>query len=105
LRSARAWRIGGSLDMVELLPEVPELLVVPAELCGIGAVAPDVPDCGMVPVAPIGPPAGLCWPAPVAGFGDAVVGGLPCAKAMPAAPSARAAIKLEVRFMAKSPEG
>ena len=55
--------------------------------------------CGVVPVVPIGPPAGLCWPAAVAGVAGAVVGGLPWANATLAAPSARAASRLEVRFM------
>jgi hypothetical protein len=104
LRSARAGRIGLLFDAVALVSLLLPVLMLP----DIGAL-PEVPPepepeallfCGVVPVVPIGPPAGLCWPAAVAGLGDAVVGGFPCAKAVPAAASASAATSLEVLFMA-----
>ncbi|MDM0029702.1 hypothetical protein [Variovorax saccharolyticus] len=38
---------------------------------------------GNVPVVPIGVPVWLCWPAAVAGLGEAVLGGVPCADASP----------------------
>jgi hypothetical protein len=53
-------------------------------LCAVGL-------CGVTPVVPIGPPAGLCCPAAVAGLGDEVVGGVPCANAAPAAAAKTAA--------------
>ncbi len=36
-----------------------------------------------VPVVPMGVLCELCWPAPVAALGLAVVGGVPCAMAVP----------------------
>jgi hypothetical protein len=107
LRSARACRIGaGSLepddDMVELLLLAEPLMSLEDWAAGAAVVGAAV-FWGVVPVVPMGPPAGLCWPAPVAGFAGAVVGGLPCANATPARPSASAAMKLEVRSMVISP--
>jgi hypothetical protein len=86
-----------------------ELLLVSGELWAVGAeelpeVLPPCVFCGVTPVLPMGPPDGFCWPAAVAGLGGAVVGGLPCAKAAPAAPRASAAMSLEVLFMVISPE-
>lgn len=39
--------------------------------------------CVRVPVVPMGVPLWVCWPAAVAGFGDVVLGGVPCADARP----------------------
>ena len=47
--------------------------------CVVPVAAPPPPT----PVVPIGVPCELCWPAPVAAFGLAVVGGVPCAIAVP----------------------
>jgi hypothetical protein len=102
LRSARAWRIGWSLGIVEplfMLPCDPCDMVEPEEVVPEDMEPDELLFCGVVPVVPIGPPDGFCWPAAVAGFAGAVVGGLPWAKATPAAPTARAAMKLEVRVM------
>jgi hypothetical protein len=103
LRSARAGRIGLLFDPTALVSLLLPVLMLP----DIGALPEDVPEppeallfCDAVPVVPIGPPAGLCWPAAVAGLGDAVVGGVPCAKAVPAAASASAVTIVEVLFMA-----
>jgi len=84
-------------------------LLVSGELWAVGAeelpeVLPICVFCGVTPVVPMAPPDGFCWPAAVAGLAGAVVGGLPCAKAAPAAPRASAARSLEVLFMVMSPE-
>lgn len=47
--------------------------------CVVAVAAPPPPT----PVVPIGVPCELCWPAPVAALGLAVVGGVPCAMAVP----------------------
>ena len=87
------------MAVVSLL--LPVLMLAELEPLPAVALAPDpLLFCGMVPVVPIGPPAGFCWPAAVAGLGVAVVGGFPCAKAVPAAATANAATSAEVLFMA-----
>jgi hypothetical protein len=81
--------------IVELLPVVPEaVLELPVEPVvlelPVAAVLPPVlpvvapaPVVG-VPVLPIGVVCVLCWPAPVAGSFTAGLGGVACAKALPA---------------------
>lgn len=71
-----------------LIPEFPAFGVPPLALFS-----------GIVPVVPMGPPAGFCVPAAVAGFGDDVFGGVPCAKAALDAARVSAAIKVEVLVM------
>lgn len=111
MRSARAGRIDWVDAMafvslvlpVLMLPALPELfeplMPEPLDPC----VPPLMPEpelfCVVVPVVPIAPPVGFCVPAAVAGFGDDVVGGVPCAKAAPDAASASAAMRVDVLFM------
>lgn len=75
------------VEAVELVIEPLELVIEPLLLAG-------------VPVIPIGVFWLLCWPAPVAGFAAAALGGLLCAIAIPAAAIAATATKLlKVPFM------
>jgi hypothetical protein len=77
LRSARAVRIGASGG-----GEVRAMGGLAGVVLGIVLAVPGV--AAGVPVVPIGVLCWLCWPAAVAGFGDVVLGGVPCALAKPA---------------------
>ena len=93
MRSARAGRA-----VVPPMPDVvvsveplapdddPAVPLVPMPVLPVAAVppvAPVLPEPPAVPVVPMGVPCELCWPAPVAALGLAVVGGVPWAMAVP----------------------